>query len=168
MGILRSGPRVFVRPIPIKHALKFNADVHRRQPKLQGGMWAIAAEIDGATVGVAIVGHPQARMAARPGVLEVLRCAVLPQAKNACSALYGACSRAARAMGADDLFTYIHGDESGHSLKAAGWVPLGETGGGEWSRDGRQRKLSIDPKPKRKWGVAWGPRTAAQLDAVGL
>jgi hypothetical protein len=152
----RSAPKVTVRPIPIKRAILFVREVHRRLPAIQGGMWAIAAEIEGETVGVIIVGHPQARMACDGVSLEVTRCAVREGARNASSALYGAAARAAKAMGALDFWTTIHGDESGHSLKAAGWVHVGECGGGEWNRDGRQRKLALDPLPKQKWSAPWG------------
>ena len=152
----RHAPRVFVSPIALKYAQRLTQQFHRRLPKCQGGMWAVAALIDGAIVGVAIVGHPQARLACLPGALEVLRVAVCDGAQNACSALYGACARASRDMGASDLITYIHGDETGHSLKAAGWVCLGEAGGGAWNREGRQRSLPIDAARKIKWAVPWG------------
>lgn len=154
----RKSARVTTRPIPIRSAAHFNATTHRRLPTLTGAMWAVAAEIDGAVVGVAIVGRPNARMArGNDGRrLEVLRCAVVEGARNACSALYGACSRSARAMGAEDMWTFTHSDESGHSLRAAGWVQVGITDGGEWDRNDRQRELAIDPLPKKKWAVPWG------------
>jgi hypothetical protein len=163
----RSAPRVSVSPCPVKVALKFNAETHRRLPKIQGGMWAIAAIVNGEMIGVAIVGHPQARMAAKHvGELEVLRVAVQEGKPNACSALYGACARAARDMGATDLTTTIHLDETGGSLIAAGWVRLGETGGGEWTRPSRPRAAAADPKPKVRWGVPWG-RKAKDLTGPG-
>ena len=78
--------------------------------------------------------------------------------------LYGAASRAGNAMGARDMFTYIHGDEHGTSLKASGWVEdKAFTDGGEWSRTGRQRVLAVDPSPKRRW---WAPWSAWLHDAV--
>lgn len=154
----RHAPRVTTRPYPIKRALPFVREVHRRLPKIQGAMWALAAVIDGEVVGVIVVGHPQARMANDGVSLEVTRLAVREGAQNACSALYGAAARAARAMGAEDMWTTIHGDESGHSLRAAGWIQIGVCGGGEWSRDGRTRAPAIDPKPKTKWVVPWGRR----------
>jgi hypothetical protein len=87
--------------------------------------------------------------------LSVLRVAVIEGTKNGCSALYGACSRAARAMGADGLCTYIHDDEPGTSLKAAGWIEDKKSDGGEWARPSRQRKLVLDAKPKRRWWAPW-------------
>ena len=155
----RHAQRVSLSPMPVKVAMKFNAETHRRLPAVVGGMWAIAALINDQVVGVAIVGHPQARMTAKHlNQLEVLRVAVQEGCPNACSALYGACSRAARDMGAVDLTTTIHIDESGHSLLASGWVRLGVTRGGEWDRESRTRKAAVDPRPKVRYGVPWGQR----------
>ena len=151
----RHGPRVTVRPIPIKKALPFVRATHRRLPKIQGAMWAIAAVIDDRIVGVAVVGHPQARMADDGVTLEVTRVAVEADAPNACSALYSACARAARDMGALDLYTSIHSDETGHSPRAAGWVEIGAGKGGEWSREDRPRRAAIDPLPKIRYAAAW-------------
>jgi hypothetical protein len=152
----RHSAKVAVRPYPLTKAVPFCRLTHRRLPNVLGGMWSIAAVIDEEVVGVAIVGHPQARMSDDGVSLEVTRVAVREGSTNACSALYAACSRAARAMGAADLWTFVHGDETGHSLRAAGWVKIGICGGGEWSRDGRQRELAIDPNPKVKWSAPWG------------
>jgi hypothetical protein len=49
---------------------------------------------------------------------------------NACSALYGAAWRAAKALGYGRLITYILDSEPGVTLKAAGWKCLGKRGGG--------------------------------------
>ena len=43
-------------------------------------------------------------------------------ARNANSALYGACWRIASAMGYRRIVTYTQGDESGASLRAAGYL----------------------------------------------
>lgn len=156
--------KVDVRPVAIKDALWINKAWHRRQPKLQGAMWAVRALIDGEVVGTGIVGHPQARLSADGETLEVLRVAVREGAVNACSAIYGAIAKAARGMGCAELLTFIHADESGHSLKAAGWIEVGQSDGGEWSRCGRVRQLAIDNRPKRKWCPPWS-RSARRLAA---
>lgn len=152
----RKTHEVSTRPYPIVDAKKFIRVTHRRLPNVTTAMWAIAAVVNDDVVGVALVGRPLARMSCDGVSLEVTRCAVTEGATNACSALYGACSRAARAMGAEDMWTSVHLDESGKSLRAAGWIEIGECGGGEWSRDGRQREMAVDPKPKIKWAVPWG------------
>jgi hypothetical protein len=173
----RHAPRVVVGPYPVKLALRFVREEHRRLPKIQGAMWALAAKIDQRIVGAALVGHPQARLAAEEWTsdevaLEVTRVAVLTGTKganqvsrNACSALYAAAARAARGMNACDLWTSVHQDESGHSLKAAGWVCVGECGGGQWSRESRPRAAVADDLFKVKWAVPWG-RLAKELVEV--
>lgn len=146
-----------LRPCTIRRAQKWAAQVHRKLPDLQGGMRAIRVEHDGEMVGVAVVGNP-ARRLAEQGVLGVLRVAVLEGHPNACSMLYGACSRAAKAMGATSLVTYTHQDEPGTSLRAAGWVHGGLTRGGEWNRDDRPRNISLFPEPKNRWRAPWSDR----------
>jgi hypothetical protein len=71
-------------------------------------------------VGVAMVGLPKARMLAGGKTLEVTR-ACTDGTRNANSMLYGACARAAKALGWERLVTYTLTTESGASLKAAGW-----------------------------------------------
>ncbi len=154
-----------LRPMAIKRAVPFVERVHRRLPKVNNHLWAVAVESGDEIVGAAIVGRPEARMLDDGRTLEVVRVAVMEGHRNACSMLYGACSRAAKAMGAENLVTYTHGDEHGSSLKASGWTQDGETSGGEWSRDGRQRQLVVDNKPKRRWWAAWSKRL--KLDAAG-
>lgn len=153
---------LYLRPWSVKAALPFVARVHRRLPKVQGAMWAVSVRKLGEVVGVALVGHPARLLAEDDATLGVLRVAVLEGNQNACSMLYGACSRAARAMGADDCVTYTHGDEPGTSLKAAGWIDGGLTRGGEHDRPSRQRELAIDATPKRRWWAPWGKRAQAK------
>ena len=128
-------------------------------------MWAIAViDARGEVVGCALVGAP-ARVW-NGSALAVLRVAVIEGHANACSMLYGACSRAARAMGAEDLVTYTHGDEHGASLKAANWVDAGLTDGGEHDRAARRRKAAVDPLPKRRWFAPWGKRAQEILTSL--
>jgi hypothetical protein len=145
-----------LRPMTVKEAKRLNGEIHRRLKKVQGAMWAVSVRAANDVVGVALVGSP-ARVW-NEDTLAVLRVAVLEDNRNACSMLYGACSRAARAMGADNLVTYTHGDEHGSSLKAANWIRQGITEGGEWDREDRQRELAVDPLPKWRWLAPWSER----------
>lgn len=145
-----------LRPCTVKRALPFVARVHRRLPKVQGAMWAVSVWAHGEIVGVALVGWPARTL--NEDTLAVLRVAVIEGHRNACSMLYGACAKAAKAMGAANMVTYTHGDEDGTSLKAAGWIDGGLTDGGEWARDGRPRQLALDPEPKRRWWAPWSVR----------
>lgn len=148
--------------VSVREAKVFVRAVHRRLPLIQGGRWAIGVEDGGQVVGVAIVGTA-ARMLS-PQVLNVARVAVVNGFPNACSMLYGACSRAAKAMGARGLVTYLHLDEGGVSLKASGWICDGQTKGGQWSREDRQRALAIDPSPKLRWWAPWSDHVKKQAD----
>lgn len=151
--------RLAIRPITVRRvtALGVVANVHRRLPRVQGAMWATSV-VDADTMevlGVALVGHPSRVQTLRTEEhLRVLRCAVRDGIPNACSMLYGACWRAARAMGCIRMDTHTHLDEPGTSLIAAGWVDGGVTDGGEHSRVQRPRPAAVDARPKRRW---WAP-----------
>lgn len=167
------GDPLTLRPWTVRRAGAFVAKVHRRLPRVQGGLWAVRVCRGAEVRGCAIVGHP-ARLWMDEGVLAVLRVAVLPATPNACSMLYGACSRAARAMGASGLVTYTHLDEHGASLRGSGWIYGGTTAGGEHGRESRQRALAIDPLPKNRWWAPWSasvqscqPRRIATPLAIG-
>lgn len=149
---------LYLRPWTVKQALPFVAQVHRRQPRIQGALWAVSVRRDAEVVGCALVGHPARVWMHDHAILCVLRVAVVEGVPNACSMLYGACSKAARAMGADGLVTYTHLDESGHSLRVSGWVRDKQTDGGEWSRPSRPRRQVVDSQPKVPWWAPWSIR----------
>jgi hypothetical protein len=151
-----------LRPWSVKRAKPFVEKVHRKLPEIQGAMWAVSIRLGGDVVGAALVGHPARLLAEDDATLCVLRVAVIEGTKNGCSMLYGACSRAARAMGCDNLVTYTHQDEPGTSLRASGWVYGGLTTGGDHSRPSRPRKPALFPEPKHRWWAPWSKR-AAQL-----
>jgi hypothetical protein len=166
-------------PIPCKRAQRWIRRVHRRLPTVTGGMWAVCVRRNGKTVGVALVGRPTARLLDGKGKeapqpkLQVLRVAVVEgdeaerhEHKGACSMLYGACARAARAMGATDLWTYIHDDESGVSLKAAGWIEDTShySKGGSYDRPSRMRRAPVEGGPKRRWFAPWSAMLKERVD----
>ncbi len=138
-------------PCTLRAASAYVEQHHRHHKPPQGGRFACAVADEGGTVrGVAIVGTPVARLAADGWTAEVVRVATDGHA-NACSALYGACWRAARALGYKRLITYTLEDEGGTSLRASGWRCLGEAGGGEWSRRSRPRVDEHPTQVKMKW-----------------
>jgi hypothetical protein len=67
-----------------------------------------------------MTGRPVARAWDPRQTCEVTRVAT-DGTPNACSMLYGACWRAARALGYVHAVTYTQEGESGASLRAAGW-----------------------------------------------
>ena len=105
-------------------------------------------------VGVAIVGRPVARGYQDGWTVEVTRVAVLEGYPNACSMLYGACWRAARAMGYLRAITYTLASEKGTSVKAAGWKEIGAAGGGTWNRKARPRVDTHPIEQKTLWVAA--------------
>lgn len=75
---------------------------------------------DGTLVAVGIAGRPVARHFADGQTIEVWRVAS-DGTINSTSMLYGALARAAFALGYTRVITYTQADESGASLRAAGW-----------------------------------------------
>ena len=85
-----------------------------------------------------MVGRPVARMLNDGATLEVNRLCT-DGTPNACSMLYGAAWRAAKALGYRRLITYTLPEEGGASLRASGWRLVGLRGGGSWGRESRPR-----------------------------
>lgn len=138
-------------PISIGDAREWIDRTHRHHKAPLSALFAIGVARDGEIVGVATVGRPVARGNQDGWTAEVTRVAVLDDVPNACSMLYGACWRAARAMGYRKLITYTLVTEPGTSLKAAGWKVVGEVKGRSWHRDARPR---VDKHPlidKVRW-----------------
>lgn len=127
-----------ITPITLKEANAFIAEHHRHHRPVPGAKFALAVS-DGSSVrGVAIVGRPVARGNDNGWTLEVNRVCT-DGARNACSMLYGAAWRAAKAMGYKRLITYTLPEEGGTSLRASGWALVGLRGGGNWNVRSRPR-----------------------------
>jgi hypothetical protein len=147
-----SGPLVLV-PITVGDACAFVDRVHRHHPAPQGGLWAVAVSLGGDVVGVAIVAQPVARGLADEWTAEVRRVAVVEGIANACSMLYGACWRAARALGYRRLVTYTLQSEPGTSLRAAGWRVVAEVKGRSWHCESRPRVDRHPTQDKFRWQI---------------
>lgn len=127
-----------VTPINLDEANAYVAVHHRHHKPVPGAKFCIAVS-EGSTVhGVAIVGRPVARMSDNGLTLEVNRCCT-DGTRNACSMLYGAAWRAAKALGYERLITYTLPEEGGASLRGAGWTLVGLRGGGNWNVPSRPR-----------------------------
>ena len=128
-----------VTPIDFAEANAFVAKYHRHHRPMPGCKFCIAvSDMDGNVRGVAMVGRPVARNSDTGWTLEVNRVCT-DGAHNACSMLYGASWRAAKALGYRRLITYTLPAEGGASLRAAGWTLLGERGGGNCNVPSRPR-----------------------------
>lgn len=119
-------------PISLKDANAFVAEHHRHHRPVVGHKFSIGCAQDGKLVGVAIIGRPVSRYLDNGLTLEVNRLCT-DGTKNACSMLYAAAWRAARAMGYEKIITYTLDTESGASLRAAGWTCAGLAGGKRWT-----------------------------------
>ncbi|MES1164174.1 MAG: XF1762 family protein [Verrucomicrobiota bacterium] len=137
-------------PVTLREARAFVARVHRTHRPPQGGLFAVAASDGDEIKAVAIVGRPVSRELDDGWSAEVVRLAS-DGTRNACSLLYAAAWRAARALGYRRLITYILNTEPGTSLKAAGWRLIGAAGGGTWSCKTRPRVDTHPTQGKLRW-----------------
>ena len=132
-----------LRPLAIKAARLYIAEHHRHNAAPNGGLFAAGVEDeDGALRGVAIVARPVARLNADGWTCEVTRCCT-DGARNACSMLYGAAARAAKALGYRRILTYTLDREPGIALRAAGWKEVAKVRGQSWNRKGRPRQSVV-------------------------
>lgn len=135
--------RFALHRLDLAEANAFVSQHHRHHKPVVGHLFSLGAAIGDKVVGVAIVGRPVARMRDDGLTAEVTRLCT-DGTKDACSFLYGACARAAFALGFKKIGTYILASEPGKSLTAAGWRCLGKAGGGSWSVPSRPR---VDKHP---------------------
>jgi hypothetical protein len=126
-------------PLTLAEANGFITKHHRHHGPAQGCKFAVGVIDDGGTLrGVVITGRPVSRIRDDGRTAEVTRLCT-DGYKNACSFLYAAAARVARAMGYEEIITYILESEDGASLRASGWTFGGVCGGGSWDRPGRRR-----------------------------
>lgn len=82
--------------------------------------------------------------------------------------LYGAVWRAGKAMGYERCITYTQADESGASLRAAGWVKVKQlTARGSWADSTSDGALKALRDPIGNGGVTrvlWEIRTSARKE----
>lgn len=100
-------------------------------------------------VGCAVCGRPVARYYDDGFTCEINRVCT-DGTKNACSFLYGACSRVAKAMGYRRIITYTLESENGASLKASNFINEGVAGGTHWT-GARNRGQKIPAEMKLRW-----------------
>jgi hypothetical protein len=144
--------RLVLQPITLRAAQEWVACYHRHSKPPQGMKFALGAAQGDDLVGVGIVGRPVARNLDDGWTLEVLRICTTGE-PNVCSFLYGACWRAARALGYRKLVSYTLASEPGTSLRAAGWRVVGEVKPQTWDRPSRARDPG-HPQQRLRWEVA--------------
>lgn len=141
------GEALALTPISLREANAFVERNHRHHKGVTGHKFSIGCTQDGELVGVAIMGRPVSRYLDDGLTLEVNRLCTTGT-ENACSMLYGAAARAAKAMGYQKIITYTLDTEPGTSLRAAGWQCAGPAGGERWT--GKRRPAADLYPPQKK------------------
>lgn len=138
----------------LETANDFVRKLHRHNKPVVGSKFCVGVQQDAQLVGVAIVGRPVAPRLDDGFTAEITRVCT-DGTHNAASMLYGACRKAARAMGYDRIFTYTLPEEGGASLRAAGFKLDKDDAGGSarmWhNRDGRK----VEPVGNDLIGGKW-------------
>jgi hypothetical protein len=148
--------QLVVVPIDLGDANSFVSRLHRHHAPVVGHKFSLGCvDQDGLIRGVCIVGRPVARLAgSKYHVCEVTRLCT-DGTRNACSMLYGAAARTAKAMGFCRIQTYTLPEEGGASLRGAGWTCEGESGGGDWNGAGRLRRTDQPMSRKLRWALTF-------------
>jgi len=143
-----------LEPITFRAACAFVAALHRHNKPPRGHKFSIGLRDGERLVGVVMCGRPVARGFDDGLTLEVARTCT-DGTLNANSMLYGAAWRAAKAMGYRRCVTYTQADETGASLRAAGWRRVRElTPRGSWGESTRDVRLVAMRDPVGTGGVA--------------
>jgi hypothetical protein len=167
-----------VVPVTLPVANECVLSWHRHHAPIPLGFpWFCVGAIHGRDlVGVAIAGRPTNRNNDDGVTVEVLRLAT-NGTEHACSALLGACARAAKAIGAARIITYTLDDETGASLRGAGWE-CEKRGIKSYWGDAKTRAPAIQRphfgktksrwakhfRPRPEWGSVLWDRVAPQLE----
>lgn len=136
-------------PLSLKVANEYVAVNHRHHKPVRGCKFCIGLSDGNELKGVAICGRPVSRHLDDGTVLEINRLCV-DGTRNACSMLYGACVRIARAMGYHKVITYTLQSEDGASLKASNFKNDGVAGGEIWTGT-RKRDNGVPKEKKTRW-----------------
>jgi hypothetical protein len=147
-----------ITPLTQKQAKAFITEHHRHLKASRGDIFRFGLEVDGQLVGAMMVGRPVARRLQDGYTLEVTRCAINGYHKGACSKMYAAAWRVGASLGYKRIITYTNQDESGASLRGAGWTIDNEhdlatkrSKSGWNNRLGRQQDLFKKNETKIRW-----------------
>jgi hypothetical protein len=134
-----------IRPVTFREACAFVAEKHRHNKPPRGHKFSVGLFTSlGIMVGVGMAGRPVARHFDDGFTLEVNRTCT-DGSPNANSMIYGALWRAGKAMGYRRVITYTQADESGASLKGAGFVKVKELAArASWADSSVKRKDTCD------------------------
>lgn len=141
-----------IKPITFARACEFINSNHRHHRPTVGCKFCIGLFDDDKLVGCAVCGRPVSRHLDDGLTCEINRLCT-DGTRNACSMLYGAACRVAKAMGYKRVITYILESENGASLKASNFVCDGVAGGLRWTGE-RNRGQEIPCEMKTRWSKA--------------
>lgn len=117
-------PALEVVPVTRDVARAFVQREHRHTKRFTGWRFGCGLEnAAGELRGVAAASNPKARELDDGRTIELVRVCTLGD-RNACTQLYGALCRAAKALGFQLAVTYTLASEPGTSLRAAGFAPV--------------------------------------------
>lgn len=141
-----------IRPISLKAAQDFVRQHHRHNKPPVGHKFSVGLFDGEQLLGVAVAGRPVARMLDDGLTLEVTRTCT-DGTRNANSMLYGAIVRAATALGYAKCVTYTQHNESGASLRGAGWVIVAHLPSrAGWDAPSRRRQeIGSGDVPRVRW-----------------
>ena len=139
-------------PVDWPTVCRFIGSWHRHHRPPAGHVFRLGVAAGPVLVGVATVGRPVASAYQDGRTLEVNRTCT-DGYPNANSMLYGAAARAAWALGYRRLITYTGADESGASLRGAGWRIIAERPARPgWDSPSRPRAdQGVDRMPRTLW-----------------
>lgn len=142
-----------LRPLSVSGARRLMPTLHRRRPRIVGALFATSVYAGAELVGIACASEPKAPRSRGRAIVEISRVAT-NGARNGCSKLYGALCRAAASLGYVRAVTFTDPDESGVSLRAAGFRDDGLTREQHWDRPSsraRGKKRSAELSQVRRW-----------------
>lgn len=138
-----------IRPVTLKEASAFISAYHRHHKPTVGCKFCLGLYSGENLVGVAVCGRPVSRYLDDGKTCEINRLCT-DGTRNACSMLYGAACRVAKAMGYKKVITYILASETGASLKASNFICDGTAGGTHWTGK-RDRGQNLPAEMKTRW-----------------
>ena len=138
-----------IRPITFRQASDYINQYHRHHRATVGCKFCVGLYDNDKLIGCAVCGRPVSRYLDDGITCEINRLCT-DGTYNACSMLYGACCRVAKAMGYKVIITYILQTEPGTSLKASNFIRDGEAGGEIWTGN-RRRDNGVPREKKIRW-----------------
>lgn len=143
-----------IRPCTYAEARDFVKENHRHNKPPAGHKFSIACYDGDRLCGVCMVGRPVGRYLDDGLTLEVNRCCT-DGTRNACTKLYGAATKAAKALGYKRIFTYTRASETGASLRASNWHCDGEAGGTHWTGKRYEQTELVFDEMKVRWSMTF-------------